>query len=61
MRPETPESGWGASCAFCVLGRVHARRVRRFGTVFVPALRFYALAVLMLGIRPDCLRSEPRL
>ena len=22
---------------------------------------FYTLAVLMLGIRPDCLRSEPRL
>ena len=22
---------------------------------------FYARAVLMLGIRPDCLRSEPRL
>lgn len=55
MRPETPESGWGASCAFCVLGRVHARRI------FVSALRFYALAVLMLGIRTDCLRSEPRL
>lgn len=25
------------------------------------ALRFYASAVLMLGIRSDCLRSEPRL
>lgn len=32
-----------------------------FGALFVPALRFYALAVLMLGIYPDCLRSEPRL
>ena len=32
-----------------------------FGALFVLALWFFAWAVLMLGIRPDCLRSEPRL
>lgn len=70
MRSATP--AWGGSppapfaCSgFCVPGEslysgcsVHfcAR------AVFLRlALCFYARAVLMLGIRPDCLRSEPRL
>lgn len=54
MRPE-PLSGVGR-----LLRLLRARGMRARGT-FVPALRFYTLAVLMLGIRPDCLRSEPRL
>lgn len=60
MRPE-PLSGVGRllrllrARAFACPARSEVRHD------FVPALRFYTLAVLMLGIRPDCLRSEPRL
>jgi len=54
MRPE-PLSGVG-----CLLRLLRARENVNPAR-FVPALRFYALAVLMLGIRSDCLRSESRL
>lgn len=54
MRPE-PLSGVGRLLRLLRAREMCARRI------FVSALRFYALAVLMLGIRPDCLRSEPRL
>jgi len=48
MRPE-PLSGGGAPPApFACSGE------------YMPGV-FFARAVLMLGIRPDCLRSEPRL
>lgn len=54
MSPETPH-GDGHFLRLLRAREMCARRI------FVSALRFYALAVLMLGIRPDCLRSEPRL
>lgn len=66
MRPE-PLSGVGR-----LLRLLRARGMDTRGTrtrrVFVPVLCFlglrrvsWAYAVLMLGIRLDCLRSEPRL
>ena len=66
MRPE-PLSGGGAPPApFACSGNACPRNgcPARFcarAAFFRLALCFYALAVLMLGIRPDCLRSEPRL
>ena len=54
MRPE-PLSGVGR------LLRLLRARENVNPARFVPALRFYAIAVLMLGIHPDCLRSEQRL
>ena len=54
MRPE-PLSGVGR------LLRLSRARESTCPAHFLPALRFYTRAVLMLGIRPDCLRSEPRL
>lgn len=57
MRPE-PLSGVGRllrllrARAFACPGNVRVRGSQR---------DFYASAVLMLGIHPDCLRSEPRL
>lgn len=70
MRPE-PLSGGGAPPApfacprnVCARGRLCSGCSARFCARAV-CLRlapcFYARAVLMLGIRPDCLRSEPRL
>ena len=50
MRPETTAWGWALPAPL-----VYSRFCNPI------ALRFYALAVLMLGIRPDCLRSEQRL
>ena len=41
-----PRVGWVASCAFCVLGDVCARGVRR---VFVPALCFLGLRCVDAG------------
>lgn len=54
MRPELL-SGVGH-----LLRLLRARGMRVPGA-FGGSARFYASAVLMLGIRPDCLRSEPRL
>ena len=64
MRPATPAWGRDASCAFRVLGFLRVRGtfvLGMFGAFFVPVLWFFTCAVLMLGICPDCLRSEPRL
>ena len=55
MRPE-PLSGVGS-----LLRLLRARCGSEVRRVCVPALCFLYRAVLMLGIRPDCLRSEPRL
>lgn len=61
MRPE-PLSGVGR-----LLRLLRARGMfvfgvlSAFGTILCPRYVSQACAVLMLGIRPDCLRSEPRL
>lgn len=61
MRPETPRVGEGRLLRLLRARGTRARRVRRFGAFLCPRCVSYARAVLMLGIRPDCLRSEPRL
>ena len=56
MRPE-PLSGVGRLLRLLrARGNICACVVRA-----KPVRAFLACAVLMLGIRPDCLRSEPRL
>lgn len=65
MRPELPRGGGAPPAPFACPGNICARDVRRAFCARAVFLRlapcFYARAVLMLGIRPDCLRSEPRL
>ena len=70
MRPEPPRGGGAppapfAYSGFCVPGERLCSGCSAHFCARAVFLRlapcFYALAVLMLGIRPDCLRSEPRL
>ena len=65
MRPEPPAWGGAPPAPFARSGKWMPGERLCSGSGcparFCARAVFWARAVLMLGIRPDCLRSEPRL
>lgn len=61
MRPETPHGDGHFLRLLRARGMFVFGVLSAFGTILCPRYVSQACAVLMLGIHPDCLRSESRL